>query len=380
MLNHLPLPDRAPQLNILIIDDQEFDRKMICNRLKESLPYPAKITEAGNASDAVQFVSSASTPFDCILMDMNLPDMHAVDLTTMLLSLKPELCIVIITVEADMDKALKCLKSGAEDFLIKGEYSNEGLYRSIRYAMERRKTSIENLQLHQELKHERELSTMQKEFIHLVSHEFRTPISIISSAIQLLTMKFPEIQEGAGAAQVKKIDNALKRLVALLETVLRLNMLDEGKSVFTATEFDVRELMVEVLSEFDAPRIIAPDLKFPILFYGDRTMLGYALRNVISNALKYSAAEAKVKIDVTEEKDFLELKVTDSGIGMSKQTIDKLGEKFFRDQSTSHIEGTGLGMHLVKRFIAHHGGEVIVESEQGKGTTVILHVPRSIRL
>lgn len=375
MMPRLTFPDQVKQLNILVIDDQEFDRKMICNRLQEALPTSPKLTEAADAASAAQMINEAMPPFDCIMMDMNLPDMHAVDLTTMLVGLKPEICIVIITAEADMDKALKCLKAGAEDFLIKGEYSNESLYRAIRYSIERRQASIENLKLHQELKHAREISSLQKEFIHLVSHEFRTPIAIISGAMQLLSTKFPEIQAGGGSAQFTKIDQALKRLVGLLETVMRLNMLDEGKNVFNPAQFDMRELIMKAVENTDSKRITAPKMSFPIHYYGDRSMLEFALENVVSNALKYSAKDSPVTIEIQEGNDCIDIKVIDTGVGMSKQTLAKLGEKFFRDDATSHIEGTGLGIHLVKRFISHHGGELVIESEKGKGTTVTMHLP-----
>ncbi|MBX9725802.1 MAG: response regulator, partial [Rickettsiales bacterium] len=113
----LPFPERDAPLHLLVVDDLEFDRKMITSRLREVAPQGTVIVEADSGDETMLAIASTPTPFDCVLLDMNLPDIHGVDLTTMILGVRPELSIVMITVEADMDKALKCLKAGAQDFL-----------------------------------------------------------------------------------------------------------------------------------------------------------------------------------------------------------------------------------------------------------------------
>jgi signal transduction histidine kinase len=372
----MPFPQLERPMQVLVVDDQEFDRKMICSRLTEVAPGNTVIVEADSGDEAMLAIASTPTPFDCVLLDMNLPDIHGVDLTTMILGVRPDLSIVIITVEADMDKALKCLKAGAEDFLIKGEYTNLGLYRAVRYAIERRKSSFENFKLNEALNRERELSAAQKEFIHLVSHEFRTPIAIISGATQLLAAKAPELHAGAGATQFKKIEGAIDRLVGLLDNVLRLSMVEEGKEVFSPAMFDMASAVKMVLDCFDNQRIeITFDSDKPMHYYGDQRLVEYALHNVVSNGMKYSPPDSKVKIDVLALATGIEINVSDRGPGMSKEMIKRAGEKFYRDSKTSHIEGTGLGIHLATRFIEYHGGKLYFESEPGQGTTVRLVFP-----
>ncbi len=371
----LPFPTMDAPLHLLVVDDQEFDRKMICTRLREVAPTNTVIVEADSGDEAINAIASTPTPFDCVLLDMNLPDIHGVDLTTMILGLKPELSIVMITVEADMDKALKCLKAGAEDFLIKGEYTNMGLYRAVRYAIERHRSSMENFKLNEALARERELSAAQKEFIHLVSHEFRTPIAIISGAVQLLAAKAPELSAGAGASQFKKINEALARLVGLLDNVLRLSMVEEGKEMFSPTMFDMAAAIQTVLDCFDNQRVEVAMGDGPIHYYGDQRLVEYALHNVISNGIKYSPVDSKVTVALEMLPEGIEIVVTDAGSGMSPEMVARAGEKFYRDSKTSHIEGTGLGIHLAQRFMAYHGGALRFESELGKGTTVRLFFP-----
>ncbi len=380
MFQAFPTYEALSTLRLLVVDDQDFDRKMIVSRLREVVPAQATIIETANGEETLGALADAETPFDAILLDMNLPDIHGLELTNMILKRWPDSTIVMITVESDMEKALACLKAGAQDFLIKGEYTNAGLYRAVRYAIERTKSAIDTRRLHMELTHERELSAAQKDFIHLVSHEFRTPITIISSAVQLLAAKAPELYKGAGASQFKKVEQALKRLVGLLDNVLRLSMVEDGKEVFTPSMLDLRAVMATTMEYFDTTRIhyTPPDAAMP--YYGDERFIEYAIHNVISNALKYSPSDRPVDIELRTLPSGLEISVRDYGAGMSPETIARVGEKFHRANATSHIEGVGLGVHLAKRFMEYHSGSMIFESTLGEGTTVRLLFPHNAAL
>ncbi len=375
MSAHLAFPDRDKPLHLLVVDDQDFDRAMVCARLREVAPADTIIVEASCGEEALATIKNTAARFDCVLLDMNLPDIHGAELTPMLLGLQKDLSIVMITVEADMDKALACLKAGAQDFLIKGEYSNAGLYRAVRYAMQRQTAAMENIRLSAELEREREVSAMQKDFIHLVSHEFRTPLAIISGAMQMLAAKAPELKEGIGAPQFAKVNAAIVRLVGLLDNVLRLSQVEEGKEVFVPVMFDMREALQLVAENFDANRLEIADAAMPVHYFGDQRLVEYAIHNVVGNAIKYSPAEARVSIVIHTLPHAIEMVVTDKGAGMSADMIARAGEKFHRDSKTSHIEGTGLGIHLAKRFMEFHGGSLVFESEVGQGTTVRMVFP-----
>ncbi|MFZ4541581.1 MAG: sensor histidine kinase, partial [Rickettsiales bacterium] len=208
-------------------------------------------------------------------------------------------------------------------------------------------------------------------------HEFRTPIAIISGATQLLAAKAPELYQGAGAAQFKKIDDSLARLIGLLDNVLRLSMVEEGKEVFSPAMFDICDAILLVAECFDAARLEHAIGDKPMHYYGDQRLVEYALHNVISNGIKYSPATSKVLITLNPLPSGIEIFVKDKGPGMSADTIARIGEKFYRDSKTSYIEGTGLGIHLAKRFIEYHSGELSFESNDGDGTTVRLYFPYS---
>lgn len=374
MNQSLPFPELLRPLQLLVVDDQEFDRTLIVTRLREVVPENTIIHESSAGAASIEIVTN-NLLLDCVLLDLNLGDMHGTQLTKKLLHLRPELSIVIITVEADMDKALQCLQSGAEDFLIKGEYSNFGLYRTIRYAMERRRVSLENFRLNKALTRERELSRAQKEFIHFVSHEFRTPMAIISGAVQMLAAKIPELTTNVGVSQYNKINGALSRLELMLDDVIRLSRMEDGKDHFQSSSFDLSELAQELSRLVDSPRLTLEGFVDPIPFTGDRRYVEYALHNLISNALKYSPQDQPVVVRFEGTPEALVISVIDRGAGMSEMSLARVGEKFFRDASTSHIEGTGLGLHLTQRFMEHHNGRLSFDSAPGRGTTARLIFP-----
>lgn len=372
MILPLSFPELEDPLRVLVVDDQMFDREMIVSRLREVVPDNCIIYEANSGKETLQNVADAVKGVNCVLLDMNLGDMHGAEVTRKILDMRPDMSIIIITAEADMAKALDCLHAGAEDFLIKGEYSNFGLYRTIRYAMERRLTAMEKFKLSQALNHERSLTAAQKEFIHFVSHEFRTPMAIISGAVQMLRAKIPDVAQGLGAKQFNKIDTAISRLTLLLDDVIRLDRLEEGKELVVKEQFDLAALTLTVANSFENQRVECENMPDSLIFHGDSRLIDYALHNLISNALKYSPEGEKVLVSIDQGDGKTTISVRDKGAGMSKETLARLGEKFFRDGKTSHIEGTGLGIYLSRRFMEYHGGTVVYESTPGEGTTARL--------
>lgn len=371
---YFPFPDNDTPLRILVVDDVEFDRVMITERLKEVVPPSSTLVAAASGIEALEIFKNHETEFDCVLLDMNLPDIHGIELTRQLQPIRPDVGIVIITAEADMEKALLCLQAGAQDFLIKGEYSNVGLYRTIRYAIERHRHRVETVRLERTLHHKQELIAMQKEFIHLVSHEFRTPITIISGAMQLLGLKAPDLKEGEGAAQFTKVHDALNRLIGLLDNVQRLSQMEEGKLQFQPESFDMQQLLQHVCLDYPG-RLLQVGDKQSMHYYGDRVLVMYALVNVISNAIKYSPPDSIVEVDVAMEPRGISLLITDTGAGMSAEVMTRVGERFYRGIATSHLEGTGLGLYLARRFMEYHGGTLMICSEEGAGTKVRLFFP-----
>jgi signal transduction histidine kinase len=246
---------------------------------------------------------------------------------------------------------------------------------------------VSNLDLEKSLKKEKEMRDLQSEFVTLVSHEFKTPLQIIDIGREMITrtMKSQNIANDIVSGSLLKIKNAIVRMNDLIQNNLKLSQMDDGDNGMQINKesFNIKSLIEEILeknSSLSKERAIAVEIdisNLPISYNGDIKLLDHSLTNIIGNAIKYSKANSKIKI-LGEIKDGSALlKVSDSGIGIPKDDLEKIGRKFFRASNTTLVSGTGVGMYMTKHFIELHGGSVSIESELNVGTTVTISLPIS---
>ena len=111
--------------------------------------------------------------------------------------------------------------------------------------------------------------------------------------------------------------------------------------------------------------------------YADRDMVNLVLRNLVSNAIKFTPENGRIIIKVQEKRSFIQVCITDNGVGISRENLDKLFNEYYSSKGTSNESGTGLGLMLCKEFLSQNGGEMKVESQEGKGSTFSFTLPRS---
>ena len=233
-----------------------------------------------------------------------------------------------------------------------------------------------------------ELDRMRADFIAMVSHELRSPISAVEQNINL-------ILKGLAGQTTEKQRHLLSRakersrgLLDLVSDLLEMSKIDAGIALQRKERLQVEEVVNKVveLMEGEAQakgialhREIAPSLA-PVL--GDRDNLEGVFTNLVSNAMKYTPTGGEVRVEMEHEGDYVKTVVADTGIGISKEDLARIFDKFYRVKSekTRGIVGTGLGLSIVKSIVEAHFGSITVESEEGKGTafTVLLpHLPAS---
>lgn len=232
------------------------------------------------------------------------------------------------------------------------------------------------------LARERELSELKSRFVAVASHEFRTPLSAILSSIELLDDYGPRLPESERKEIVGLIKNAVARMNKMVEQVLLTSRLESGKFTFEPQPRSVPDLLVQVAAEMDqahpqAARIAmqCQGVEQPRLV--DGKLVSHILVNLLGNALKYSSPETRVQCVAAAEGERLRLTVTDSGIGIPPADLPRLFESFHRGTNVGNIQGTGIGLHIVKECVELHRGSIEVESEPGRGATfhVRLHAP-----
>jgi|GEM_PF-1636686 len=232
-------------------------------------------------------------------------------------------------------------------------------------------------QLRQALATEQRLREEQREFVTLLSHEFRTPLAIIHASSRMLRDTEATLQP-AGRRRIEKIQRAVERMSELIERFLDDEQTLSEEGAFTRERFALQALVAEALDAIDPARArIQVDLgRAPALVECDRGLLRIALDNLLGNALKYSAPERPVRLMADAQGHTLTLSVADEGPGIPQDEQDGIFRKFTRGSGSGGTAGTGLGLYLVKRIAMRLGGELILDGD-GLGATFRLRLPHA---
>lgn len=232
----------------------------------------------------------------------------------------------------------------------------------------------------QDITKQKKLDDMRKEFVANVSHEMRTPLTTIKSYTE--TLMYGAIDEKDIAMDFLSIINTeADRMSFLVRDLLQLSRFDNKQVKFKFTKVYINELISEnvrqnkIHAENKHQNLILelyPDDYAYVV--ADRDRVNQVINNITTNAIKYSPENATVKIYVTEDKNYYKINVSDTGMGISKEDLPRIFERFYRvDKARSRaMGGTGLGLAIAKEIMEGHDGKLTAESEVGKGTTMTM--------
>jgi PAS domain S-box-containing protein len=235
------------------------------------------------------------------------------------------------------------------------------------------------IDLSQALDKERQLNEIKGRFVSMASHEFRTPLSTVLSSASLLDKYTAADDQEKRSRHIEKIKNSVRHLNNLLEDFLSMGKLDEGKIGIHLHEFDLAELIRDTIEEMNPTLKTDQKMIFssegPSSITSDKNLIRNILFNLLSNAIKFSEPSYHIYVKCVCKKNLAEIKVRDEGMGISKADQAHLFSSFFRGKNVTNIQGTGLGLHIVKRYIDLLKGSIHLESELGKGTTITFTIP-----
>ena len=234
-------------------------------------------------------------------------------------------------------------------------------------------------ELSEALDKERELSEIKSRFVSMASHEFRTPLSTVLSSASLLTKYVKEEDQEKRTKHIERIKGAVKNLNEILEDFLSLGKLDEGKVRVVNSPFELKSFIEETTEDIkgflkDGQRIIYYH-EGECIINSDKKLLKNVLLNLISNAIKFSEPGTVVRIDSHVNDELSTIKVTDEGLGISENDQEHLFSSFFRGANVVNIQGSGLGLHIVKRYLELMVGSITIKSKLNEGTTFIVTIP-----
>jgi PAS domain S-box-containing protein len=224
------------------------------------------------------------------------------------------------------------------------------------------------------LEKEKVLGDLKTRFVSMASHEFRTPLTSILGSATLIEKYTKEEDQPKRTQHINRIKSSVNHLTEILEEFLSVGKLEDGKLEIHPSSFSIREFLNDILSDFSSyNQSIRIELAEDFTCYQDSSILRKVIFNGLSNALKFSQKE--VKLHVIRQENTVELSIIDQGIGISDEDQKHLFERFFRGGNATVIQGTGLGLHLVDRYMRLLGGKVQIKSELNKGTALLIQFP-----
>ena len=230
--------------------------------------------------------------------------------------------------------------------------------------------------------HELELARMKSDFVSTVSHEFKSPLTSIRQLAEMLQSGRVPSEERRQKYYEILLEQS-ERLTLLTDNILSLAKIEEGRAEFTFERTDLPALLGDVVAAFrDRVRHEGFDIHFEVVdglppTAVDGAALSQALTNLLDNAVKYSGDSRSISVRVFREAEGIAVAVRDSGIGIKREDIPRLFERFFRagDELTRTVKGSGLGLTLVKEIVEAHRGRIDIESEPGKGSVFTIRLP-----
>ncbi|HRP57629.1 PAS domain-containing sensor histidine kinase [Agriterribacter sp.] len=236
-------------------------------------------------------------------------------------------------------------------------------------------------ELHDALNKEKQLSEIKSRFVSIASHEFRTPLSTVLSSAALLSKYTTTAEQDKRERHIEKIKNAVRNLNDILDDFLSLGKLEENKVEIQPVLFNLEEFMEELMEEMKPLQKEGQDISFsckgnPTLF-SDKRLLKNIIVNLLANAIKFSAEGTAIYIGSKTSPSQFEVEIEDKGIGISEEDQEHLFSSFFRGRNAVNIQGTGLGLHIIKRYADILKGTIKIKSTLGRGTTVTVIIPQT---
>ncbi len=228
------------------------------------------------------------------------------------------------------------------------------------------------------LKKEKELNELKSRFVSMASHEFRTPLGAVLSSAYLVSKYKKEEQQPQREKHIQQIVSSVNSLTEILDDFLSVGKIEEGNIHPQFVSFDLKDHMERMIH--DVSHLLKQYQNITYKHEGtntkvvlDPSMLKHIVLNLLSNAIKFSTDESTIEVYTERNENEFILKVKDHGIGIPRDEQDNLFKIFFRSSYATNIQGTGLGLHIVKKYVEFMGGSINFNSEIGEGTEFIIH-------
>jgi len=365
---------------VLLIEDDDLLRE----EASEYLRFGGY--EVVTAQDGIEGIEGVRQYMpDIIVCDVTMPRLDGYGVLLELRSSPDTLHIPFIFLTARVEKqdVRYGMTIGADDYLTK-PFSFEELTEAIE-AQLKKKAEL-NLTADREMQTLRQQLSMEREhgslYVSMVSHDLKGPIAAIMSSADLLLRYHDKLTDDRRKMHLNLIKQSSRNATALLDDLITFGKVQSGMLQVNPEQFDLWALIKYISDDIQAPEKprkinIEHEDEHTHWIYGDERLIGKAITNLLSNALKYSAPETEVTISTAIHPNGIEVAVQDYGIGIPEQDQQRLFQIFERATNVGTIVGTGLGLAIVKLAVDAHGGSIVCQSKEGYGSRFILTIPQN---
>ncbi len=368
---------------ILIVDDLQDNLQIISNILH---PKGYRISVASSGKKALKRVLIQAP--DLILLDIFMPEMDGFEVCKRLKE-NPEttnIPVIFLTALSETENILKGFEYGAVDYITKPFNSLELISRIKTHLEIKRSRDTIAEQSTKLLKQNEELIELNKtknKFFSIIAHDLKSPFNNIIGFSSLLLRNKNNYSESKRNQFTKLIANSAQNAFTLLENLLEWSRAQTGHIEFFPSSFNIATISNEIVDLYanEAQRkhiTLQSEINKEQTIFGDSNMIRSILRNLISNALKFTNSSGTVSIQYFENEEYAGFSVQDSGIGMNSQEIEKIQQsnQIYSTQGTDSEKGTGLGLMLCHEFVAQHQGTLELKSKESEGSTFSVYLPK----
>jgi signal transduction histidine kinase len=359
----------APAIRLLIVDDEAAHLRALCDTLG-TLDY--ETAGCGSGEEAIALLRSQS--FDLILSDLKMPGMDGISLLRQALELDPTMMGIIMTGEGSISTAVAAMQSGAFDYILK-PFKLATALPVLARALKVRKLRADNAaleaQVHRQLKQLEAANSDLESFSYSVSHDLRGPLHVIEGFSNILASRHAQQLDEKGMHYLDRIRASVGQMNQLVEGLLRLSSV--ARQQLASQTVDMNALVHAVLDELHHEGLLPGSTTLNVAplpaAWGDAVLLRQALKNLLSNAAKFSARSERAEVSIGSMKREGEevYFIRDNGAGFDMSYAQRLFEPFQRFHRPEEYAGTGVGLSIVQRVIARHGGRIWVETAAGEG-------------
>lgn len=371
-------------LNVLVVDDEPGIRSgvsRILNNFHVTYPfmdedYTFRVTEAATGEEGVALIDSQMP--DILLLDNKLPGIQGIDVLEHIRKRNYDIVVAMITSYASLDVAVRATRDGAIDFIPKP------------FTPQELKSSIENITKQQYLKRithrmNQEGKKIRYQFLSVLSHELKAPLNAIEGYLRMMQEK----QSGDLVDDyATPIERSLQRIQGMRNLIM--DLLDFTKIRLERKEENIQQVRLSEIASASMVTVqpyaiqldvsVNLEVRSDVTIMADPTDMEIIFNNLISNAVKYNRTGGRAEIMIDSADGDALVKISDSGIGMTKNDTENLFTEFVRikNEKTRNISGSGLGLSIVKKVVELYHGTIDVESQPDVGSVFTIRIPRKL--